>query len=102
MPRMAFVMELKPGQEAIYKQKHDQIWPEMLETLRGFGVRNYSIYRHGLTLFATLECDDPSRLAAQAQHPVVRRWWEMMQPYMVYNPDGTPWTAPLDEMFHMD
>ena len=28
--RHAWVMKLKPGNEAIYKQKHDEIWPEML------------------------------------------------------------------------
>ena len=51
-------MELKPGNEAIYRQKHDEIWPEMVETLHRFGIRNYSIFRRGLTLFAYLECDD--------------------------------------------
>ncbi len=60
MARVAFVMELEPGVEAIYKQKHDEIWPEMVETLHAFGIHNYSIYRHGLTLFAYLEADDPA------------------------------------------
>ncbi len=45
-------MKLKPGNEAIYKQKHDEIWPEMLAQMERDGVRNFSIYRHGLTLFA--------------------------------------------------
>jgi L-rhamnose mutarotase len=102
MARVAFVMELKPGSEAVYKEKHDEIWPEMVETLHGFGIRNYSIYRHGLTLFAYLECDDPARLADQRDHPVVQRWWKMMEPYMVYNPDGTPKATDIDEVFHLD
>jgi L-rhamnose mutarotase len=102
MPRLAFVMEIKPGNEALYQQKHDEIWPEMVETLHGFGIHNYSIYRRGLTLFAYLECDDPARLAAQRDNPVVQRWWRMMEPLMVYNADGTPWTESLDEVFHME
>lgn len=57
--RVAFVMKLKPGCEAIYKQKHDEIWPELVELLRRQGVRNYSIFRHGLTLFAYFERDAP-------------------------------------------
>lgn len=102
MARVAFVMQLKPGSEAVYKQKHDEIWPEMLETLRGQGIRNYSIFRRGLTLFAYLECDDPAALAAGRDDPVVRRWWKMMEPYMEYNADGTPWTEDIEEVFHAD
>ena len=47
--RVAWVMKLKPGNEAIYKQKHDEIWPEMLALMKRDGIRNYSIYRYGLT-----------------------------------------------------
>lgn len=57
--REAWVMRLKPGNEAIYKEKHDNIWPEMLEVMKASGIRNYSIYRHGLTLFAYLEREGP-------------------------------------------
>ena len=97
--RVAWVMKLKPGNEAIYKQKHDEIWPEMLALMQQQGVRNYSIYRYGLLLFAYLERDTPA--PENAPHdPVVLRWWKMMEPYMEYNPDGTPWSAPIEEMFH--
>jgi L-rhamnose mutarotase len=95
-------MRLKPGNEAIYRQKHDEIWPEMVETLHRSGIRNYSIYRRGLDLFAYYECDDPTRQATQRDDPVVRRWWKMMEPYMEYNDDGTPWSEPIEEMFHLD
>ena len=48
--RVAWVMKLKPGCEEIYKQKHDEIWPELVDLLKPQGDRNYSIYRYGLTL----------------------------------------------------
>ncbi len=102
MARVAFVMELSAGNEAIYRQKHDEIWPELVETLHRFGVRNYSIFRRGLTLFAYLECSDPARLAGQRDDPVVQRWWAMMAPYMTYNAAGTPWTEAIEEVFHLD
>ena len=102
MARVAFVMQLEAGNEELYKQKHDEIWPELVETLHGFGIRNYSIFRRGLTLFAYLECDDPTVLAGQRDNPVVQRWWRMMRPLMVYNPDGTPWSESLEEVFHLD
>jgi len=100
--RVGFVMQLKPGNEAIYRQKHDEIWPEMVETLHHHGIRNYTIFRRGLTLFAYYECDDLSQTQGQGDDPVVRRWWRMMEPYMDYNPDGTPWSEPIEEVFHLD
>jgi L-rhamnose mutarotase len=53
MTRVGFVMELKPGTEETYRQKHDEIWPEMVETLHRFGIHNYTIYRRGQTLFVS-------------------------------------------------
>jgi L-rhamnose mutarotase len=100
--RVAFVMRLKPGAEESYRQKHAEIWPEMLSTLRNYGIRNYSIFVHGLMLYAYYETDDPLRVEQQREDPVVLRWWKMMEPYMEYNPDGTPWSEPIGELFHMD
>ena len=34
MHRTGFKMRIKLACEAIYKGKHDQIWPELLEVLR--------------------------------------------------------------------
>jgi len=95
-------MRLKPGNEAIYRQKHDEIWPEMVSALHHYGIRNYTIFLYGLTLFAYYESDDPSRVTAQRDDPIIRRWWQMMQPYMDYNADGTPWSEPIAEVFHLD
>ena len=99
--RVAWVMKLKPGNEAIYKQKHDEIWPEMLALMKRDGVRNFSIYRHGLTLIAYQERDTPADPNGTID-PIVWQWWEMMAPYMETNPDFSPVQEPLEEMFHAD
>jgi L-rhamnose mutarotase len=94
-------MRIKPGSEAIYKEKHDQIWPELLEVLRTQGVVRYAIYRDGLDLFAHLESTQP-QIPGESVDPVVRRWWDMMAEYMETNPDNSPKTWPLEEMFWME
>ena len=101
MTRVAFKMRLKPGCEAIYKEKHDAIWPELAEHLRSTGVRNYSIFRIDLDLFAYLETDGSSPISGEVP-PIVRDWWLMMEPYMDYNDDHSPKTWPLEEVFHLD
>lgn len=98
--RQAWVMKLKPGNEAIYKRKHDEIWPEMLELMRRDGVRSYSIYRHGLLLFAYIERDTPAAEGKPARDSIVWTWWEHMAPHMETNPDTSPVIEPVEEMFH--
>ena len=66
-------MWLKPGNEAIYQEKHDHIWPEMLSLMKERGIRNYSIYRHGLMLFAYLERKGPLP-HDETPDPVTLRW----------------------------
>ncbi len=100
--RKAWVMKLKPGQEAAYKKKHDEIWPEMIAHLKRRGIRNYSIYRHGLLLFASFEIDDDAANAAGADDPVTLRWRKWMEPHMETNPDASPVVEPVEEMFRLD
>lgn len=102
MARVAFKLALKPGNEEIYKQKHDEIWPELIQLFRDFGISNYSIFRHGTELFGYLEVEDPQRLEDLPKEPVMRRWWDMMEPYMEYNENHTPKQINLIEVFHLD
>jgi L-rhamnose mutarotase len=97
--RQAWVMKLKPGHEAEYKKAHDELWPEMAANLRRDGVRNYSIYRHGLTLFAYLERDTPATGGKPPPDSIAWKWWAAMAPLMETNPDTSPVVEPVEEMF---
>lgn len=98
--RVAWVMKLKPGSEAEYKKRHDEIWPEVTSMQRQEGIRNYSIYRHGLTLFAYMERDTLPKEGKPAPDSLVWRWWAMMAPLMEVNPDNSPVMEPVEEMFY--
>ena len=97
-------MFLHPGQAEEYRRRHDAIWPELKALLREKGVRNYSIWLDPEThvLFATLERPNDHGMDDLPGHAVMRRWWEHMKDIMVANPDGSPATAPLAEMFHLE
>lgn len=83
MPGYAWVLEVRPGYEDEYKKRHDEIWPEMLEALGQAGIRNYNIFRHGLTLFGYFETDDlEATRAFLRDSDVDRRWSEWMAPIM--------------------
>src|SRR5580692_1108695 len=75
MASYAWVLEVRPGYEEEYKKRHDEIWPEMIAALRAAGIRNYNIFRHGLTLFGYFETDDLERtITILAKDPVNARW----------------------------
>jgi L-rhamnose mutarotase len=99
--RRVFRMRLKPGCEAIYKEKHEAVWPGVEAALLADGVTSFSIYRSGLDLFAYIESTQPGRDPSEADQ-ITRDWWLMMEPYMEYNDDHTPRTWDLDEMYHLE
>jgi L-rhamnose mutarotase len=104
MIRKAFLMSLKPGNQAEYERRHNPIWPELQDVLRGHGVRNYSIFldRETGTLFAYAEIESEELWAKIAQTDVCRRWWAHMRDLMLTNDDNSPVAVNLDEVFHLD
>ena len=60
MIRKAFVMSVLPDAHAEYERRRSPIWPELEDTLRAHGARNYSIFLHEATsqLFAYVEIAD--------------------------------------------
>ena len=102
--QFAWVLEIRPGYEDEYKKRHEEIWPEMVDMLRNAGVWNYSIFRHGLTLFGYFETDGLEQtIKAINASDVNRRWGEYMTPIMKIEIDSQknfPFLLPLQ--WHMD
>jgi L-rhamnose mutarotase len=104
MAQHAWVLEVRPGYEEEYVRRHQEIWPEMVGALREAGIRNYSIFRHGLTLFGYFETDDIEKTQEYlANSETNQRWSEWMDPIMKVDLDPTtqfPYLLPLQ--WHMD
>lgn len=98
-------MFLKPGFEAEYEKRHAQLWPELKKKLEEAGVRNYSIYWDKDTniLFGYQEvAGDSNSQDAEAADEITRKWWDFMADIMEVNPDNSPVTIPIKEVFHLD
>jgi L-rhamnose mutarotase len=104
MKRKSFAMRLKPGNEQEYKRRHDTIWPELKAELRQAGVSDYTIYldRKTNTLFAFQYLADDATDNELPHKEIVKKWWHSMKDLMDTNPDESPASDPLEEMFHMD
>ena len=96
-------MAVHPGQEAEYARRHQPIWEELERTLIAHGVRTYTIFLDpgSRDLFAYVEVEDEARWAAIAATDVCRRWWRYMREVMPANPDDSPVTQELREVFHI-
>ncbi len=96
-------MQLHAGCLDEYRRRHDPIWPELAAVLKAHGVRNYSIHLHPQTLelFGYAEVESEERWAAIAQTPGCRQWWAHMRELMDVNPDDSPVTLALEEVFHL-
>lgn len=99
MTQFAWVLELRPGYEEEYKRRHDEIWPDVVAETQAAGIRNYSIFRHGLTLIGYFETDDLDWAIAHLNAGEAnRRWDEYMAPIMKIEIDEAtnfPFLLPL-------
>lgn len=98
---LAFRMQLKPGCEAEYRRRHDEIWPELQQALSASGVHDYSIFLdpETLALFAVLRLRPDHRRDELPNLPVMRRWWDHMADLMEVHPDHRPVEWPLEPVF---
>ena len=104
MIRKAFVMSVNPGAEAEYARRHQPIWDDLAAVLRAHGSHNYSIFLDPATrqLFGYVEIEDEARWAAVARTDACQRWWRFMGDIMPSNPDHSPVSRGLNEVFHLD
>ena len=104
MIRKAFLMQVNPDKHAEYKKRHSPIRPELHKVLKEHGVHNYSIYLDKQTnqLFGYVEIEDEARWNAIANTPECRKWWAYMKDIMPSNPDNSPKSKELKEVFHID
>lgn len=97
-------MKLKPGFKNEYKKRHDEIWPELKALLKGSGISDYTIFLDEETnyLFAVQQQAGDQSSQDLGQTEIVQKWWAYMADIMDSNPDNSPVSVPLLEVFHMD
>jgi L-rhamnose mutarotase len=104
MQRLAFKMKLNPGQKEEYKRRHDELWPELHALLKETGISDYSIFLDEETniLFGVLKVEDSGKMEALPHQAVMKKWWAYMKDIMLSNPDHSPVSIPLEEVFYME
>ena len=102
MQRACFLLRVKKDRLEEYLRAHEPVGPEMLETLRDAGIRNYSMFfRQDGLLVGYLESEDvKASLKKVGETEANRRWQEHMGPYFEsgsgdLNAGGLEWLEPF-------
>lgn len=102
--RIAFKMKVNPGEIEEYKKRHDNLWPELHQLLKDAGISEYSIFydRETHYLFAFQKQSGEKGSQDLGKTDIVKRWWKSLVGIMETNPDHSPVSVPLEEVFYME
>jgi L-rhamnose mutarotase len=104
--RVCFLLRVRADRLPEYRERHRDVWPEMLDALRDAGWRNYSLYLHDDgTLVGYLETEDfEAALRRMDEAEVNARWQAEMAPFFELPAGARPDTGltRLEEVFHLD
>lgn len=81
--RVCFILQVKKDRLDEYKERHQAVWPEMLEALRETGWHNYSLFlRDDGLLVGYFETPDFEKaLGGMAAKEVNARWQSEMREF---------------------
>ena len=106
--RYCLACDLKDDPELIaqYKAYHEEVWPEILESIREGGIKDMEIFLTGNRLFMIMEVDKgfdfEHKARLDAENPRVQEWERLMDRFQQYLPwgKGAKWVL-MDKIFSL-
>lgn len=78
----------------VYEQWHEQVWPEILESIRSSGIQHMEIYRLSNRLFMIMDVNDDfsfeAKAAADQSNEKVQEWETLMWNFQQALPFAQP------------
>lgn len=103
METIAFKMKLFPGFKDEYLRRHAELWPDLRQLLKEYGISDYHIFFDEETdiLFAVQRVENREPRIDLRNHPIMKKWWDYMADIMEVNPDNSPVAGMLEQVFYM-
>ena len=85
--RYCLALDLKNDEKLIheYEQYHENVWPEIIASIKNTGITELEIYRVANRLFMIMETDEnfsfENKNAMDNANPNVQEWEELMWKY---------------------
>lgn len=96
MKKFCLALDLKNDEKLIaeYEAYHQQVWPEILKSIKDSGIKQMEIYRTGNRLFMIIEASEEftfeKKSMADADNSKVQQWEELMWKYQQSLPGSKP------------
>ena len=107
--RFCLTLDLKddPALIAEYRRYHQNVWPEIKQSIRAAGIEDMEIYLLGTRMFMIIEAEDSFSFARKAEldrgNRKVQEWetlmWKFQQPLQEALP-GEKW-LPMHRIFKL-
>ena len=110
MTRHVFLVNLRddPAAIAAYRDHHQRVWPEVIDSLRHAGVQAMDIHLLGRTAVMIVEVTDGvdagrAFAAHRASSPRVAEWEQLMQSLQEPSPEAAPgeWWTQMEPVFRL-
>ena len=94
--RYCLTQDLKndPKLIAEYKRYHEEVWPEILQAIRGSGIEDMEIYLLGTRMFMIMEVNESfsfeAKRKADEADPKTQEWEALMWKYQQALPQAKP------------
>ncbi len=99
---LALDLKDDPALIAAYGKYHQEVWPEILKSIKDSGIEKMQIYRTGNRLFMIMEVNDDftfeTKAKADASNPKVQEWESLMWKYQ----QSLPWAKPGEKWVLME
>jgi L-rhamnose mutarotase len=96
MKRYCLTLDLADDPDLIaeYKRQHENVWPEIIESIRGAGIEELELYLLGTRLCMILEANDrfsfDDKAEADRNDPKVQQWEQLMWKFQRALPQAKP------------
>lgn len=96
MDRYCLALDLKddPSLIAEYEKYHQQVWPEIIDSIKSSGIEVLDIYRTGNRLFMIIEANEnfsfEKKAAADKANTKVQEWEDLMWKFQQAIPGTKP------------
>ena len=108
MRKFCLACDLKDDDRLIneYEIYHQDVWPEVEDSLKESGIHTMEIYRTGNRLFMIIEVTDKfsfeKKAAMDLANPIVQKWESLMsqfQQQISWSPENIKWVL-MERVYH--
>jgi L-rhamnose mutarotase len=107
--RYCLTLDLKddPALIAEYKKYHENVWPDIAQSIRDSGIEDMEIYLLGTRMFMIMEVNESfsfeKKARADSANPKVQEWEQLMWKFQQALPQAKPgekW-LPMQRIFKL-